>query len=59
MLITGCFDEHLVSSDHPGTWVIEVIVAMNQDNPEYHDVYHLDLITAKLTKIAENTGNIF
>ncbi len=34
----------------------EVLVALNKDNPELHDVYRLDLETGKLTKEVENPG---
>ncbi len=35
----------------------ELLIAMNKDNPKVHDVYHLELLTGELTKIAENPGN--
>ncbi|MEX0875323.1 MAG: S9 family peptidase [Actinomycetota bacterium] len=34
----------------------EVLIAMNKDNQVLHDVYHCDLKTGELAKIAENTG---
>ncbi|HTS98370.1 MAG TPA: S9 family peptidase [Streptosporangiaceae bacterium] len=34
----------------------EVLVAMNRDNPELHDVYRLDLVTGDLVKEVENPG---
>ena len=34
----------------------DVLIAMNKDNPQLHDVYHLDLTTGKLEKIVENPG---
>lgn len=34
----------------------DVLVAINKDNPQLHDVYHLDLTTGALDKIVENPG---
>jgi dipeptidyl aminopeptidase/acylaminoacyl peptidase len=34
----------------------ELLVALNKDNPELHDVYHLDLETGALEKVEENFG---
>lgn len=34
----------------------DVLVGINLDNPELHDVYHLDLTSGDLTKIVENPG---
>ena len=31
-------------------------IGMNKDNPQLHDVYHLDLTTGELEKIVENPG---
>jgi dipeptidyl aminopeptidase/acylaminoacyl peptidase len=36
----------------------ELLVGLNRDNPELHDVYHLDLRTRELEKIVENPGFI-
>ncbi|MGH9224426.1 MAG: S9 family peptidase [Acidimicrobiales bacterium] len=36
----------------------EILVGLNRDNPELHDVYHLDLRTGKLEKVLENPGFI-
>ena len=36
----------------------EVLVGINRDNPQLHDVYRLDLVTGELTKIADNPGFI-
>ena len=33
-----------------------VLVGLNRDNPELHDVYRLDLRTAELEKVADNPG---
>ncbi|HEV3400897.1 MAG TPA: S9 family peptidase [Acidimicrobiales bacterium] len=35
-----------------------VLVGLNRDNPELHDVYLLDLRTAELEKVADNPGFI-
>ena len=34
----------------------EVLVGLNRDNPELHDVYRLDLVTGELVKEVENPG---
>ena len=34
----------------------ELLIGLNKDNPELHDVYRLDLITGELTKEVENPG---
>ncbi len=34
----------------------EILVGLNKDNPELHDVYHLDLASGELEKIVENPG---
>lgn len=34
----------------------DVLVGLNKDNPQLHDVYHLDLTTGELEKIVENPG---
>ncbi|HEY9842203.1 MAG TPA: S9 family peptidase [Candidatus Obscuribacterales bacterium] len=36
----------------------KLLIALNLDNPQVHDVYSLDLPSGKLEKIAENPGNI-
>jgi dipeptidyl aminopeptidase/acylaminoacyl peptidase len=36
----------------------DVLVGLNRDNPELHDVYRLDLVTGELTKEVENPGFI-
>ncbi len=36
----------------------ELLIAMNKENPQLHDVYHLDLTTTELKLIARNPGNI-
>jgi len=36
----------------------ELLVALNRDNAELHDVYRLDLVTGELTKEVENPGFI-
>ena len=36
----------------------DVLVGINRDNPELHDVYHLDLVTGELRKVLENPGFI-
>ncbi len=36
----------------------ELLVGLNKDNPQIHDVYHLDLTTGELERVAQNPGNI-
>jgi len=36
----------------------ELLVALNKENPQLHDVYHLDLTTGELALVAQNPGNI-
>src|SRR5215469_2409154 len=36
----------------------DVLVGLNRDNPELHDVYRLDLVTGELVKEVENPGFI-
>jgi dipeptidyl aminopeptidase/acylaminoacyl peptidase len=42
----------LHSKDFPN----DVLITMNKDNPQLHDVYHLDLTTGALDKIVANPG---
>jgi dipeptidyl aminopeptidase/acylaminoacyl peptidase len=35
-----------------------LIIAMNKDNPQLHDAYHLDLNTGELKMVAQNPGNV-
>ena len=36
----------------------ELLIGLNKDNPQIHDVYHLDLATGELTLVAKNPGNV-
>ncbi len=36
----------------------ELLIGMNKENPQVHDVYHLDLTTGELTLVTKNPGNI-
>ena len=36
----------------------EILIAMNKDNPQLHDVYHLDIATGQLTLIEKNFNNV-
>jgi dipeptidyl aminopeptidase/acylaminoacyl peptidase len=36
----------------------ELLIGMNKENPQLHDVYHLDLTTGDLELVARNPGNI-
>lgn len=42
---------------HDKNFPNDLLIALNKDNPNVHDVYHLDLISGELKKIAENPGN--
>ena len=36
----------------------DLIIAMNKDNPQLHDAYHLNLTTGEITEVAKNPGNV-
>lgn len=36
----------------------ELLIGMNKENPQVHDVYHLDLQSGELSLVAKNPGNI-
>ncbi len=36
----------------------ELLIGLNKDNPQAHDVYHLDLPSGELTLVAKNPGNV-
>ncbi|MEO7020748.1 MAG: prolyl oligopeptidase family serine peptidase, partial [Ktedonobacteraceae bacterium] len=36
----------------------ELLIGMNKENPKVHDVYHLDLKSGELSRIAQNPGDI-
>ncbi|MFQ6031728.1 MAG: TolB family protein, partial [Candidatus Zixiibacteriota bacterium] len=36
----------------------ELLIAMNKENPQVHDVYHLDLRSGELKLVAKNPGNV-
>lgn len=36
----------------------EMLIGLNKDNPQLHDVYHLDLRSGELTLVAKNPGNV-
>lgn len=36
----------------------ELLIAMNKDNEQLHDVYHLDIPSGKLLLVAKNPGNV-
>lgn len=36
----------------------ELLIGMNKDNPQVHDVYKLDLTTGELKLVAKNPGNV-
>jgi dipeptidyl aminopeptidase/acylaminoacyl peptidase len=36
----------------------EMLIGLNKENPQVHDVYHLDLPSGELTLVAKNPGNV-
>ena len=36
----------------------ELLIGMNKENPQVHDVYHLDLTTGDIKMVAKNPGNV-
>jgi dipeptidyl aminopeptidase/acylaminoacyl peptidase len=36
----------------------ELLIAMNMNNPQLHDVYHVDIPSGQIRLVAKNTGNI-
>ena len=36
----------------------QLLIAMNKDNPQWHDVYRLDIVTGALEKVAANPGKV-
>jgi len=44
--------------EHDKHFPNELLIAMNLENPQVHDVYHLDLTTSELEMVARNPGNI-
>jgi dipeptidyl aminopeptidase/acylaminoacyl peptidase len=45
-------------TDHDKHFPNELLISMNKENPQVHDVYHLDLTTGEITLVAKNPGNI-
>lgn len=43
--------------DHNKHFPNELLIQMNKDNPQFHDVYHLDLTSGKLKLVGKNPGN--
>jgi len=44
--------------DHDKHFPNELLIGMNKDNPQIHDVYHLDLISGNLELAIKNPGNV-
>ncbi len=44
--------------DHNKKYPNELLIAMNRDNPQLHDVYHLDLRSGELKLLEKNPGNV-
>lgn len=36
----------------------ELLIGMNKENPQVHDVYHLDLTSGELRMVAKNPGQV-
>jgi hypothetical protein len=36
----------------------ELLIGLNKENPQVHNVYHLDLTTGNLTLVTKNPGNV-
>lgn len=51
------FDGVMVQVQHVDKkFPTEILIGMNKDNPQLHDVYKLDLESGELTKVVENPG---
>ncbi len=44
--------------DHNKKYPNELLIAMNRDNPQLHDIYHLDLRNGELNLLEKNPGNV-
>ncbi len=44
-------------ADHDKHFPHELLIEMNRENPQVHDVYHLDLESGALQRVAQNPGN--
>ncbi len=44
--------------DHNKKYPNELLIAMNRDNPQLHDVYQLDLRSGELKLLEKNPGNV-
>jgi dipeptidyl aminopeptidase/acylaminoacyl peptidase len=42
--------------DHDKHFPNELLIGLNKENPQVHDVYHLDLTSGELTLVAKNPG---
>lgn len=52
------FDEVQVQIvDHNKNFPNDLLIAMNKDDPKVHDVYHLNLASGELQRVAKNPGN--
>jgi dipeptidyl aminopeptidase/acylaminoacyl peptidase len=56
--LTPFEDVQVQMLDHDKHFPDELLVAMNKENPQVHDVYHLQLSSGELTLVAKNPGNI-
>jgi dipeptidyl aminopeptidase/acylaminoacyl peptidase len=43
---------------HDKNFPNDILVGLNKDNPQLHDVYHLDLTTGELSLVVSNPGNV-
>lgn len=44
--------------EHDKHFPNDLILGINKNNPQVHDVYHLNLSSGELTQVAQNPGNI-
>jgi dipeptidyl aminopeptidase/acylaminoacyl peptidase len=44
--------------EHDKHFPNDLILGINKENPQLHDVYHLDLATGNLTLVEKNPGNV-
>ncbi len=56
--LTPFTDVQVQILNHDKHFPNELLIAMNKENPQVHDVYHLNLTDGELTLAAKNPGNI-
>ena len=53
-----CKDANVVIIKYDRNYPDEMIIALNKDNREIYDLYHIDVISGHLTLLQKNTGTI-